>query len=57
MRVKNNSTDLHGHKKNKVAKGDTAKGDKNVSSPAKSSATAHQVGRVLQEYSHDYLFS
>lgn len=57
MRVKNNSTDLHGHKKNKVAKGDTAKGDKNVSSPAKSSATAHQVGRVLQQYSLDYLFS
>lgn len=47
MRVKNNSTDLHGHKKNKVAKGDTAKGDKNVFSPAKSSAIVHQVGRVF----------
>lgn len=39
MRIKTNSTDLHGHKENKAAKGDS-----DVSS-AKSSAFIHQVGR------------
>lgn len=41
MRVKTNSTDLHGHKENKGAKGDIAKGDVNVSSPAESSAITY----------------
>lgn len=36
----NQLTDLHSHKEKKVAKGDM-----NISSPAKCSAIIHQVGR------------
>lgn len=52
MRAKTHSTDLYGHKESKVAKGNIPTEDSNVSSPAKSLESTHQIGRwqVSQDF-------